>query len=386
MKLAAALAALLHGFNPAAPAHHDAPRHTPAAHAPRHAAAPEIARLPRPRPDAPGAEASALLPESPGASASLPEAPGASLPLPPCGGVSERGDCQGADAPSQPADAPAGFTAALPRPRPEPPAPATPELVSPEVPASPVPAVAAAIESLAPLPRPRPANVLAMIDPGASAPEQPVPAAPPALPAVPVPLSADDKACLANLRSLGVAFTEIAPIAPGSQCAVPHPLNVTALGAGIELTPAATLNCRTAEALALWVKESVAPAARRELGAVPRSIVQDSAYVCRPRNNQEGAKLSEHAHANAIDIASIGFSGRAPVGVEARAGGTAEARFQATIRVDSCRYFTTSLGPGTNAAHATHFHFDAAERRGGYRLCDLGAPAVAGAPANTSRE
>jgi hypothetical protein len=380
MKLAAALAALLHGFNPAAPAHHDAPRHS-------HVAAPAqqtIARLPRPRPEVPGAEASALLPELPSASATLPEAPRASVPLPACGEGSERAECRGADA-LKDSGAPAGFTAALPRPRPEPPAP-------PEAPASSVASVASvssvsgAIESLAPLPRPRPGPVLAMVDPGASSPEQPAQPVRPSQPAVPVPLSADDKACLANLRSLGVAFTEIAPIALGEACAVPHPLNVTALAGGIELTPAATLNCRTAEALALWVKESVAPAARRELGAVPRSIVQDSAYVCRPRNNQEGAKLSEHAHANAIDIAAVGFSGRAPVGVEARAGGTAEARFQATIRVDSCRYFTTSLGPGTNAAHATHFHFDAAERRGGYRLCDLGAPAVAGAPANTSRE
>ncbi|MBZ8133663.1 extensin family protein [Afifella sp. IM 167] len=46
-----------------------------------------------------------------------------------------------------------------------------------------------------------------------------------------------------------------------------------------------------------------------------------------------------------------------------------EALFQKRIREGACRYFTTVLGPGTNAAHATHFHFDLAQRRNGYRIC-----------------
>jgi Extensin-like protein C-terminus len=28
------------------------------------------------------------------------------------------------------------------------------------------------------------------------------------------------------------------------------------------------------------------------------------------------------------------------------------------LRSSACGYFTTVLGPGTNAAHASHFHFD----------------------------
>ena len=44
------------------------------------------------------------------------------------------------------------------------------------------------------------------------------------------------------------------------------------------------------------------------------------------------------------------------------------------------------LGPGSDAAHALHLHFDMALRRGGYRLCDLGAPTVALTPENTKRE
>jgi hypothetical protein len=139
------------------------------------------------------------------------------------------------------------------------------------------------------------------------------------------------------------------------------------------------MNCRTAEALAHWVQEVVMPAAQASFGEVPTTMVQDSAYVCRPRNNVAGAKLSEHAHANAIDIASFSFAKREPANV-GLAGDKAGQDFEAAIRSAACRYFTTVLGPGSNAAHATHFHLDLAERRHGYRLCELGAPAVARAP------
>jgi hypothetical protein len=108
------------------------------------------------------------------------------------------------------------------------------------------------------------------------------------------------------------------------------------------------------------------------LAAAPTTITQASTYVCRPRNNVAGAKLSEHARANAVDIASIGFANHAPVAIGDASADAAERRFEQEIREASCRYFTTVLGPGSDAAHATHLHLDMAERRGGYRLCDLG--------------
>ena len=75
------------------------------------------------------------------------------------------------------------------------------------------------------------------------------------------------------------------------------------------------MNCGTAESLARWVAEIVLPAAKRLLGAAPTTIVHGSTYVCRPRNNVAGEKLSEHAHANAVDIAAIAFADREPVAI-----------------------------------------------------------------------
>jgi hypothetical protein len=180
----------------------------------------------------------------------------------------------------------------------------------------------------------------------------------------------DDASCRSRLAALGVKYTLATGIQTAGACGVAGPMNVVELGSGISLAPEAVMNCRVTEALARWAREVVVPAARRHLHAAPTGIVHASTYVCRTRNNEPGAKLSEHATGNAVDIASIGFDGRPPVEIGSKpASEPAEQAFQDEIRRGACQYFTTVLGPGSDSAHATHFHFDMAQRRGGYRLC-----------------
>ena len=234
-----------------------------------------------------------------------------------------------------------------------------------------------AIDIMAPLPRPRPDNTkpeLALLMP------------PPVMPQEPELVAPEDAGCVTRLRALGAEFTEAPPMNVGGACSVPQPLKVSSLGSGISIGPETLLNCAEAEALALWMKEVVVPSGRKLLGAAPTRIMQDSAYVCRTRYNDPHEKISEHAHANAIDIASFGFDHRAAVDIGRNVADSAEAKFEAEIREGSCNYFTTVVGPGSNAAHATHFHLDLAYRRHGYRLCELGAPIAVSAPANTTRE
>jgi hypothetical protein len=234
-----------------------------------------------------------------------------------------------------------------------------------------------AIDSLAPLPRPRPDG---------NGPELALTMPPLLLPKSEVLVAPEDAGCLTRLRALGVEFIEEPPMNVGEACFVPQPLKVSALGSGVTIGPETLLNCAVTEALALWMKAVVVPAGKKLLGAAPSRITQDSAYVCRTRYNSPTEKISEHAHANAIDIASFAFDDRAPVDIGKNAPSSAEAKFEAEIREGSCNYFTTVLGPGSNAAHATHFHLDLAFRRGGYRLCELGGPTTVAAPAKTTRE
>ena len=41
------------------------------------------------------------------------------------------------------------------------------------------------------------------------------------------------------------------------------------------------------------------------------------------------------------------------------------------VRGDSCKYFSTVLGPGSDRFHKDHFHFDLRARKSGYRHCSL---------------
>jgi hypothetical protein len=242
-----------------------------------------------------------------------------------------------------------------------------------------------AVDALARLPRPRPAHpaLLAMVAPQEEIPEPPQ--APNITPA-PMRVESDEDfaACLGNLRALGVTFATMEPIA--GACSIPHPLNVTALGAGVAISPETVLNCAATRALARWVQEVVQPASARTFDAKLKGIRQDSAFVCRNRYNDPNAKISEHAFANAIDIADFEFAGRDDVGIGTNEAGSPESDFEEAVRAGACRYFTTVLGPGSNAAHATHFHLDLAERKGGYRLCELGTPKIVRGPEKTTRE
>jgi hypothetical protein len=279
-------------------------------------------------------------------------------------------------------------TSRLPRPRPAVAPPAETRSWANDAAARFEAAMSDATFQVARLPRPRPVTPVSLPPEADEQPEADAhePAKPPI--AVAPESDADYAACLAKLDVLGVTYKEMPPLDPGGTCHVAHPLKVTSLGSGVAIGPETVLDCAMTRALAEWLKEVVVPEAERDLDAPPVAIEQDSAYVCRNRYGNPDAKLSEHAIANALDVATFAFKDHETVGIGHNPPGSAEARFEAAIRAGSCRYFTTVLGPGSNAAHATHFHLDLAYRKSGYRICELGPPepATARASANTSRE
>lgn len=178
----------------------------------------------------------------------------------------------------------------------------------------------------------------------------------------------DDEACRIRLKRLGAVFETLPPIAEG-QCTAPLPLKVTALADGVALKPAATLTCRSAEGLARWITE-VQVAAQRTFRQPLASVELGGTYVCRGQNHDVDAKLSEHAFADAVDIMSFTIAGRAALPVRDAPADPDEANFLKGTRASACGFFRTVLGPGSNAAHANHFHLDERERNAGHRLCE----------------
>lgn len=182
-------------------------------------------------------------------------------------------------------------------------------------------------------------------------------------------MPADEQACRDRLREMGVTFSEEEAIDETSGCEADWPISVSRLPGDVELRPDAIMTCAMAEATASFVQKTAIPLSQRMLGSRLAAVDQVSSYVCRPRT--DGAKLSEHAFANALDWGALELEDGTSIAVQHydRRKQPDEARFMAALRKAACGPFKTVLGPGSDAAHADHFHFDLAERRNGGTWC-----------------
>lgn len=155
-------------------------------------------------------------------------------------------------------------------------------------------------------------------------------------------------------------------------CHVQSPYQVTALSVGgrqVELSSPATLNCEMATALGRWV-DRVSAYTEAMFNEPVTGISIGTSYYCRPRNNREGADISEHGFANAADVTgftladgtSISLPGDWPGPDEIKDGPGGKpdyaARTMSHAHDAACGFFTTVLGPEANALHRDHIHVD----------------------------
>ncbi|TWF49780.1 extensin-like domain-containing protein [Neorhizobium alkalisoli] len=179
--------------------------------------------------------------------------------------------------------------------------------------------------------------------------------------------------CRAELRSLGVEFKDLQRISNGPSCGIDYPVKLSGLGGGIAVSPAVTLNCQTTLAFAKWVKNELNPSARLRYFSGIGRIQPLGGYSCRRMNNssQRYNPMSEHAKGNAIDVGAIVLKNGHDIDVRKKGlFSFREGALLKSVRSDSCKYFSTVLGPGSNAEHWNHFHFDLRDRKGGRRYCD----------------
>jgi hypothetical protein len=145
---------------------------------------------------------------------------------------------------------------------------------------------------------------------------------------------------------------------------------IAALGP-VEIKPAATLACPMVSALDRWIIDSVQPAAQRWFRQPVVEIRQISAYSCRGMNGQAGARISEHAFGNALDIASFTLAdGRRITVKDGWRGSPEQQGFLRDVQGAACEQFNTVLAPGSNRFHYDHFHFDLMRRGSGHRICN----------------
>jgi len=150
---------------------------------------------------------------------------------------------------------------------------------------------------------------------------------------------------------------KVAPVSRGA-CGIAAPVRVYAVS-GVRLSAQPLVNCKTAKALNNWVTQKAGPITASAGERLAKLNVVAS-YACRTRNHQPGAKLSEHARGNAIDIAAVEFESGKRLTVLNDWGKGRDGKLLAAYHSGACGIFGTVLGPKSDRFHQDHFHFDTA--------------------------
>jgi hypothetical protein len=186
-------------------------------------------------------------------------------------------------------------------------------------------------------------------------------------------LAGEGDACRNLLRRAGIRFSALPPRGARGQCGYEDAVRLGRGGAlAVAYRPAGlAASCPVAAGLALWEWHFVQPAALRHFGVGVERIEHFGSFSCRRIYGRAEGAWSEHASANAVDIAAFRLADGRRISVAADwSGESEEARFLRDVRDGACRLFSTTLSPDYNAAHRDHLHLDQAKRgAAGWRAC-----------------
>jgi hypothetical protein len=177
-------------------------------------------------------------------------------------------------------------------------------------------------------------------------------------------LSEDSALCQQVLATANMAYESVEDRMTGPACGFFNAVRITRTSSRVNAP--FSLSCRAAVSLAMWEHHVLAPTAQKYFGQRVATLEHFGSYSCRNVYGRANATRSQHATAEALDIAGFVLEDGQRIRVlkdwpesNQRAG------FLREVRTGACRFFDGVLSPDYNAAHRDHFHFD----RGPYRVC-----------------
>jgi hypothetical protein len=133
----------------------------------------------------------------------------------------------------------------------------------------------------------------------------------------------------------------------------------------VVVSPAPTMRCPMASAIADWVRTDLAPLTQK-LGSEITALDNEDSYDCRSQNGIKGAPLSEHGKANALDVRDFKLADGRSIVLTDR---NQPRSLREDVLHSACARFATVLGPDSDWYHEEHIHLDLAERRNNYKIC-----------------
>jgi hypothetical protein len=146
-------------------------------------------------------------------------------------------------------------------------------------------------------------------------------------------------------------------------CGISNAVRIRSVS-GVELSRDSLMDCDTARALKSWLDTTAKPTLARKGGGLKRIRVA-AHYVCRTRNGQNGARVSEHGKGRAIDISAVSLRDGTLITVQNGWNAKGTGKLMRQLHRGACGPFGTVLGPDADRFHKDHFHFDTARYRSG---------------------
>lgn len=182
-------------------------------------------------------------------------------------------------------------------------------------------------------------------------------------------LKDDPQQCLLVLETApegAIDYLALDDYTPVAGCPLSNVVRVRR--SGVSFSSTFTVTCPLAVTWVMFERQQLQPLAQQHMGSELTRIDHLGSFACRNIYHREGARRSQHATANAFDVAGFRFANGQQVSV-LRHWSDEQAQDKSAFLKEThqaaCRYFGTVLGPDYNQPHENHFHFDAS----GFGFC-----------------
>nr|WP_306092837.1 extensin family protein [Pseudomonas sp. R5(2019)] len=165
------------------------------------------------------------------------------------------------------------------------------------------------------------------------------------------------KLCEQVLGTSSLRYTRQADSAANAACPLTNILRVQ--GSQVRLNSSFLASCPLAVAFVMFERHALQPAAQSVFGKAVTQVDHLGSFACRNVYNRADGRRSQHATANALDIAGFRLADGRRISVArdwSKEG--ADADFLRQVHEGACKHFKTVLGPEYNASHRDHFHLD----------------------------
>jgi len=175
-------------------------------------------------------------------------------------------------------------------------------------------------------------------------------------------LGDDAEQCQAVLEAApegALDYTPLRDYTPVEGCPLVNVVRISRTD--VEFNASFTVTCPVAVAWVMYERQQLQPLAASLLGSRLQQVEHFGSFACRNIYHRADARRSQHALANAFDVAAFRMADGTRISVLKDWNNDTEpakSEFLRQAHSQACRYFRTVLGPDYNQPHENHFHLE----------------------------